>query len=1515
MPKPERKKTTPKTVKKTVKKTASPPTLRALLGQRPRFQALEAEESATHPAVLKRQQAQLDKYLKQVEAQLLSVKAKARNLAPGDSSAAAKKTRSEQKQTATSAAEAMLDQARLDAKGNQWEFCRNHARLAISLREQEGLKPSSQAYGLVALSMFMLEGNTPAVRSYLLEAIDKHVDTPGLRSMLARYQLLVGDYDGARRSLNDARPANHPKIEYLRRIVEADAGGAWNRYPCNFYTYRNALIESSQINALRVDIQAMTAAQLAALNVSAEARDRALQALECHQAWNAANEAFASKNYISAIKWYQAAGDKITAYFTARYATADPANLLHYNQHWKVGEEYYLSDPWLITHFRDRYRAVTLQELYEIDWVKPKRCPAGYDIYGNAEEMLKAFGGWMGKWKEKVEGPLAVMLYALVPLAIAEAGVVRRRFEDSDEAPGLGIQTGALASIKQALATHSDHRSLCEFIERPFATILKARILMLKADFQYKARVADESPLRVDGQPAYQGLKAAKLYQGVIDAFYDAGYARYAENLKTAALQLHDTVEALRPLALDAAVVELAQRVPNTVLVAPADLDQKRLALHQLGHDPRIPTVKSANANLPGLSTRRATYEKLITFDANGRLPRESNPVIYALIAEAKARLRQLEAGLNWLGYSDQYVPPWRFQYLLERARYFASHAGQVQSLYLNSLNIAEKEELQEKTAGQNVVIEQANVNVETAKLRQTNLQFAAAQASTQLATLVAQNAQQRLMNYRAFDQEMDRLTDDYLSHVTSQAVLNGIETTAMGASSGASSGGWIGAIVGGVLGLAKGIWSGVDQVEMQRISLEMQNQQRELEKRNLGLAIHEADRAATVAKAQEKVAAAGVEVATLQRVVALMRHDFALQTLEYLKNRTLTAELWYRLADAIRGVAETYLRHGIELAFLAEQAYEFEANHRVDVIRFDYDMQQLGDFLAGDFLLRDLDSLEQSLITGETLRRQRLKYTVSLTRDFPDALQQLRENGWCVLPLTLLPLERRFPGMYNLRVSSVEVKPVALMDPTRFALHLTNLGASSIRLQADKTAPQDPFSQSDGPSWAAAGDATLDRDWPVKVRVAGAETEVYTGVSRLEDTAQDAFFSANQRAAFEGAGAASSWRLDMSMKENRTDPATLADVVLTFQFSGYYSDELKTRILRCLPSRQTQTLLLSGRQQFPDEFYEFQNTGRMAWSVDSRFVPAGLRAGRLRNLGLILPPGANRPHFGRILATQIVRVNVSAQNGALSRLTPSPGLSFQISRLQVTAQAVFDQPVSQVTWNFGDDPAWQQAAAPAFEFQHAYLKPGSYTVTLRAAAGGRLYTYTARLAVAADRDLAPPLTHQMTIVLAPPQRQPGPGSGVVCFRVDAALPAGAQALLMVTANGRVYRGSGSCYVYLPEGQETEMRCTVVRELQVEFSGTQCFNPAAPAVAVAGLRAATNRQFDDQGALQPGALNAWGTRVFSGGECSPLDVWRADVTPAANPFLQVVDEWGRETLDLAELADAVLSLEYEAENL
>ena len=170
--------------------------------------------------------------------------------------------------------------------------------------------------------------------------------------------------------------------------------------------------------------------------------------------------------------------------------------------------------------------------------------------------------------------------------------------------------------------------------------------------------------------------------------------------------------------------------------------------------------------------------------------------------------------------------------------------------------------------------------------------------------------------------------------------------------------------------------------------------EERALEFKNLRLSEGEAKKSAEVATAQTQAAQAGLVVAAMQRATAILRHEFAVQSLAYMRNRTLNAELRYRFAHLIRGVGETYLRYAVELSFLAEQAYEFEADRRLNVIRFDYDSSEVAAMLAADFLMSDLDTLEQDLIVTQRVRQQQVRYVISLAREFPDALQQLRENG-----------------------------------------------------------------------------------------------------------------------------------------------------------------------------------------------------------------------------------------------------------------------------------------------------------------------------------------------------------------------------------------------------------------------------------------------------------------------------------------------------------------------------------------
>ena len=185
---------------------------------------------------------------------------------------------------------------------------------------------------------------------------------------------------------------------------------------------------------------------------------------------------------------------------------------------------------------------------------------------------------------------------------------------------------------------------------------------------------------------------------------------------------------------VETAATELTEAIRQRL----AANDTRSQEFQLLGKDILVPTVASTSTTLPGLDRRAKAHEPLLKFTppAGQTVMRETNPRVYAALLTATARLEQLKAGFNYLGYLDTYVPPWRFQFLLERARYFAEHAKNAQRDYLNFLSNAEREEFQELSASQNVEMEKSNVRIETARVDQVRLEVAAAQAEQRLAEL-----------------------------------------------------------------------------------------------------------------------------------------------------------------------------------------------------------------------------------------------------------------------------------------------------------------------------------------------------------------------------------------------------------------------------------------------------------------------------------------------------------------------------------------------------------------------------------------------------------------------------------------------------------------------------------------------------------------------------------------------------------------------------------------------------------
>src|SRR5262249_40611072 len=161
-----------------------------------------------------------------------------------------------------------------------------------------------------------------------------------------------------------------------------------------------------------------------------------------------------------------------------------------------------------------------------------------------------------------------------------------------------------------------------------------AETLLDKADSEYKAqKPADPTAFPQAGQ--YQNLQAAQTYLAVPQLFTNDG--EYATRAQQAA-------DAIAPAIQTALAHGTASQVFRTV-----------------GLNITVPTIAPSTLALPGLDRRIAPHAPFLAFQipSGQQVLRETNPRVYAVLLTAQAKLKQIAAKLNYLGYSDDYVPPW----------------------------------------------------------------------------------------------------------------------------------------------------------------------------------------------------------------------------------------------------------------------------------------------------------------------------------------------------------------------------------------------------------------------------------------------------------------------------------------------------------------------------------------------------------------------------------------------------------------------------------------------------------------------------------------------------------------------------------------------------------------------------------------------------------------------------------------------------------------------------------------
>ncbi len=538
------------------------------------------------------------------------------------------------------------------------------------------------------------------------------------------------------------------------------------------------------------------------------------------------------------------------------------------------------------------------------------------------------------------------------------------------------------------------------------------------------------------------------------------------------------------------------------------------------------------------------------------------NTELYSLYLYCLAKTEAIDIGLNWYGYSDDYVPPWSFEHLYGLARDVCNRALEAERVtfgLLQALESAEKEVLQASQA-----IELANEALGLAEARVAQQEAANEVASTQASLSFAQAGHAEAQN------ELDGAV----------GIASSVLTFAFSPASAVGS-----------------LWSAAAQLAMDS-SYEYMTEL--------------AHQAWVQTNTLNDTAMA---VAIAERDVAALNQQQAGDYLDFLESQFLDVGAYDYLLALSREVTTNYLDHANRLSWLAQRSLSHETRQSFDLVATSYlSGDELQDLTQAQRLTSDLEAVLATYTAGETRRRQELKWVVSLNQLSMGALQSLRRDGQAVFVLSQELLDMYYPGHHLHALQDMSVTVVGTL-PAAGARGLLEAGAMSwVRVPNDGSHSDGAVVRED---WMTAhladpglaSDPGFDNyaDYVMK-RVGGIGSSI--SLSQFDPTRDRAVLKAPQGmlSSVQHLGMDTAWTLTLHRQANNFDFEAIQDVELTFWFRAAFDSRLADAQYEALVRRGRRgelqgAALVACADDLPAEWVAFTGASANPESVDNRSI------------------------------------------------------------------------------------------------------------------------------------------------------------------------------------------------------------------------------------------------------------------------------------------------------------------------
>lgn len=554
-------------------------------------------------------------------------------------------------------------------------------------------------------------------------------------------------------------------------------------------------------------------------------------------------------------------------------------------------------------------------------------------------------------------------------------------------------------------------------------------------------------------------------------------------------------------------------------------------------------------------------------------LERQIEP--YAAPADADGALPGIGVGgqLTVPGAQTLRPTPYRYPLLIERAKQLAQLAGQMEAAMLSAFEKRDAELYSLLKARQDVKLTRAGVRLQDLRVRE-------AENGVRLAELQQQRAQIQERHFAALLEQgiggMSAL--ELASLATLGAVATGFGVASV------------------VAAIAKRV---TDSLELAAKSLETSSavlsQLASYERRKQDWELQEllASQDVAIGTQQIRLANDHERIAGQERVIADLQADHAEASLDFLAGKFTSAELFDWMSGVLEGVYSFFLQQATAVAKLAENQLAFERQATPPaLIQADYwealtDGGALGvsegatsdrrGLTGSARLLQDIFRLDQHAFDTDK-RKLQLTRTFSLSRMAPAEFQQFRESGTMLFATPMELFDRDFPGHYLRLVKRVRMSVIALIPSAEgIRATLSTPGVSRVTTGGDGAFQTIVVSQ--GPQ-----------------SVALTAPQNASGLFELD-------LQPEMLLPFEGIGVDTVWRLELPKAANPFDYGTIADVLLTIEYTALASPDLRRQVIQSLPRALSSDRPFSFRHQFPNAWYDLHNPEQTTTPMTIRFA------------------------------------------------------------------------------------------------------------------------------------------------------------------------------------------------------------------------------------------------------------------------------------------------------------------------